>query len=273
MSSFERANKGKCVMKKIKYIYWILSVLLFAFYACSTESVDTIKLLKRVVTTSSDGASTSTMYTYIGSKIVSIDGVLKHTDFTYDNDLITKIVVFDKQNQLSESIECSYVGGQLVQVKSLNNYRISYVYNLNGTISFEKFILDSDNPEVKVSHGTLYFQNENLIKTETIADDTPEGTISTSNVSFEYDSKNNPMRNVLGYRKLLDQNQKISLNNSLTSVLISTTTQGDQVTSSAKFYKTAFKYDVDDYPIEEVSETAILDNGTIGYLKTDYFYQ
>lgn len=259
-------------MKKIIYIYWILSVLLFTFYSCSTESVDAIKLLKRVVATSSDGASTTTMYTYIGSKIVSIDGVLKHTDFTYDNDLITKIVVFDKQNQLSETIEYSYVGGQLVQVKSLNNYRISYVHNLDGTISFEKFILDSDNPEIKVSHGTLHFQNENLIKSETIADDTPEGTISTSSVSFDYDSKNNPMRNVLGYRKLLDQNHKISLNNSLTSVLISANIQGDQETSSAKFHKSVFKYDVDDYPIEEVSETAILDNGTIGYLKTEYFY-
>lgn len=259
-------------MKKVKYIYSILSVLLLVFCSCSTESVETIKLLKRTVATSSDGTSTATMYTYIGSEIVSIDGVQKHTDFTYDNDLISKIVVFDKQNQLSETIEYSYVGGQLVQVKSLNNYRISYVYNPDGTISFEKFILDSDNPEVKVSHGTLHFQNENLIKTETISDDTPEGTISTSSVSFDYDSKNNPMRNVLGYRKLLDQNQKNSLNNSLTSVIISTTTQGDQVTSSAKIHKTAFKYDAGDYPIEEVSETAILDYGTIGYLKTEYFY-
>jgi hypothetical protein len=40
----------------------------------------------------------------------------------------------------------------------------------------------------------------------------------------------------------------------------------DQVTSSAKFYKGMFKYDTEDYPTEQLTETA-----KSGYLKSQYF--
>jgi hypothetical protein len=66
--------------------------------------------------------------------------------------------------------------------------------------------------------------------------------------------------------------ETISSNNSLINTVIATITNGDQVLSSANFYKSSFKYDSENYPTERVSETAILANGNTGYLKTQYFY-
>ncbi|MNG32565.1 hypothetical protein D3C84_1186110 [compost metagenome] len=76
----------------------------------------------------------------------------------------------------------------------------------------------------------------------------------------------------MGYKKLLDCNEGISPNNSLISTVITSVSKEDQVTSSAVFYKSSFKYDLDNYPTEQVSENAIATNGHVGYLKSEYFY-
>ncbi|MFV8327275.1 hypothetical protein [Flavobacterium sp. ZS1P14] len=229
-------------------------------------------MLKKIVTTASDGTSATTLFTYNGTEIVSIDGVQKHTDFTYTNGLISKIVTLDKTNQLSETIEYTYVTGELVRVKSANKYIINYIHNSDETVSYEKLAINSGNQEVKMYHGILYFQNENFIKDERILDNTGLGVLSQYSISFDYDSKHNPLYNVLGYKKLLDYNEAISSNNSLISTVIISTTKGDQIASSAKFYKNSFAYDLENYPTEKISENAIVGSDNTGYLKSQFFY-
>ncbi|MES2576563.1 hypothetical protein [Flavobacterium sp. ZE23DGlu08] len=258
-------------MKKTKNIFWVLSIFLLTLYSCSNDNDDSLKLLKKVVETSENGTSETTVYTYNGTEIVSIDGVQKRTDFTYTDGLITKTVILNKTNQLSETIEYSYLVGKLVEVESLGNYRINYIHNTDKTVSYERFRI-SGNQQVKEFHGTLYFENENLIKNERISDTMPVGITSSESITFDYDAKNNPLYNVLGYKNLLDHMETISSNNSLINTVIATTTNGDQVLSVANFYKSSFKYDSENYPTERVSETAILANGNTGYLKTQYFY-
>nr|WP_315178506.1 hypothetical protein [uncultured Flavobacterium sp.] len=258
-------------MKKTKNIFWVLSIFLLTLYSCSNDNDDSLKLLKKVVETSENGTSETTVYTYNGTEIVSINGAEKRTDFTYTDGLITKTVILNKTNQLSETIEYSYLVGKLVEVESLGNYRINYIHNTDKTVSYERFRI-SGNQQVKEFHGTLYFENENLIKNERILDTMPVGITSSESITFDYDAKNNPLYNVLGYKNLLDHMETISSNNSLINTVIATTTNGDQVLSVANFYKSSFKYDSENYPTERVSETAILANGNTGYLKTQYFY-
>lgn len=258
-------------MKKTKNIFLVLSIFLLTLYSCSNDNDDSLKLLKKVVETSENGTSETTVYTYNGTEIVSIDGAEKRTDFTYTDGLITKTVILNKTNQLSETIEYSYLVGKLVEVESLGNYRINYIHNTDKTVSYERFRI-SGNQQVKEFHGTLYFENENLIKNERILDTMPVGITSSESITFDYDAKNNPLYNVLGYKNLLDHMETISSNNSLINTVIATTTNGDQVLSVANFYKSSFKYDSENYPTERVSETAILANGNTGYLKTQYFY-
>jgi hypothetical protein len=259
-------------MKKTKNIFWVLSIFLLTLYSCSTDNDDSVKLLKKVVETSEKGTSETTLFTYSGNEIVSIDGAGKRTDFTYTDGLITKVVTLNKTNQQSETIEYSYLEGKLVEAESLGNYRINYIHNSDKTVSYEKLTINSGNQEVKEFHGTLYFENENLIKEERILDNTASGVLSKYSVSFDYDSKHNPLYNILGYKKLLDYNEGISSNNSLISTVITSVSKDDQIASSANFYKSSFKYDIDSYPTEQVSENAIATNGNVGYLKSEYFY-
>lgn len=260
-------------MKQKKYIFWALSIFVLTLYSCSTDNNDNVKILKKVVEVSADGTSATSLFMYNGDEIVSIDGVNKHTDFIYTDGLITKIVTLDKESQVVETIEYSYLEGRLVSARSLNNYRISYVHHSDGTVSYEKWSLNSGNVELRMYHGTLYFQNENLIKDERIIDNTGVGVVSNYSISFEYDSKKNPLYAILGYNKLLDHNQRISLNNSLISTEIVSITREDQIISSANFSNSIFKYDSDGYPTEQVSEKALSDNGSGAYLKTQYFYE
>jgi hypothetical protein len=259
-------------MKKTKSIFWLLSIFLLTLYSCSNDNDDSVKLLKKVVETSEEGTSEITLFTYDGTEIVSIDGTQKRTDFTYADGLITKAVTLNKKNQLLETIEYSYLEGKLVEAESLGNYRINYIHNSDKTVSYEKLTINSGNQQVKEFHGTLYFENENLIKEERILDNTASGVLSKYSVSFDYDSKHNPLYNILGYKKLLDYNEVISSNNSLISTVTTSVSKDDQVISSARFYKNSYTYDLDNYPTEQVSENAIATNGNVGYLKSGYFY-
>jgi hypothetical protein len=259
-------------MKKTKNIFWVLSIFLLTLYSCSNDTDDSTKLLNKVVATSTDGTSATTFFTYNGNEIVSIDGVQKHVDFTYMDGLISKIETLNKTNQLIETIEYTYVAGELVRAKSTNNYIINYIHNSDETVSYERLDINSGNQEVKMYHGVLYFQNENLIKDERILDNTASDVLSKYIVSFDYDTKHNPFYNVLGYRKLLNCNEAISFNNSLISTVVTSVAKDDQISSSAKFYKNSFTYDLENYPIKQVSENAVSENGNTGYLKSEYFY-
>ena len=254
-------------MEKTKNIFWVVSIFVLALCSCSNDTNGSRKLLKKAVATSADGVVVTTLFAYNGDKIVNVNGVQKHIDYTYTDDLITKTVTLNKTNQLVETIEYRYVENKLVEVESLGNYRINYIHNSDKTVSYERFTIGSGNQKVKEFHGTLYFENENFIKEERILDNTAAGVLSKYSISFDYDSKNNPLYTILGYKRLLDRREAISSNNSLINTVIATSTNGDQVLSSANFYKSSFKYDSDNYPTEQISE-----NENTGYLKTEYFY-
>lgn len=259
-------------MEKSKKIFCVLSVFLLTLYSCSTDQDDRIKLVKKIVATSADGSAATTLFTYNGDEIRSIDGVFQHTDFTYTDGLISKTATLDKTNQFLETIEYTYVAGELARATSSDNYAIHYIRNADATVSYEKIALNSGNQEVKIYHGILYFQNENFIRDERIMDDSAPGVVSKYTISFDYDSKHNPLYNILGYKKLLGYNEAISSNNRLITTVMTSVSKNDQTISSAKFYKAAFTYDLENYPTQQVEENAISDDGNSGYLKSQYFY-
>lgn len=259
-------------MKKSISIFWVLSAFLAVLTSCSKDKDDNGKLLKQLVEVSADGTSATTDYTYNGTEIKSIDGVKEHIDFSYMDGLITKIIVLDKTNQVSNTIEYSYLRGQLVSVKSLNKHIINYIPNSDGSIAYEKLAINVGGEEVKIYHGVLFFKNNNLVKDERIFDNTLSGVTTTYSISFEYDDKSNPFYSILGYEKLLEHDDFISANNSLITVVTNTSAENDQIISAANFYKSTFKYDEDGYPSEKISEAVMPADGNSGYLKSKYFY-
>lgn len=235
---------------------------------------DSGSVVEKIVEVSVDGSSNTILLTYDGNKIVNIDKLDSFSEFYYTGDLITKIVVSDKTNQHVNTFQYSYSDGQLTRISSSDNYVMNYVHNTDGTVSYEKLTKDSQNNDVKIYHGTLYFQCGNLVKDHRFLDDAGKNVLAENIKSFEYDHKNNALYNILGYNKLLDYSKTISLNNGISNSEISSVKHidDDQVVSAINIYKSKYQYDSMGYPTEIVSENTIFGGNDAKHLKSLLFY-
>ena len=256
-------------MKKIKSIYIVLSICIFAFYSCSTDADDNLRLLKKTISTSKNGEVITKQFSYNGTEIESTDDNAVHVEFTYTDGLISKKVTLNKVTNVSETVKYTYDAGKLVSATSLKKYLINYTHNADRTVSYEKLTLSSDDKLLKEYHGILYFQNENLVKDERVLDNTAEGTVSKYTLEFEFDSKNNPFFQIKGFNKLLDNSQLISESNCLVITEASSLAKDDKIISSAKFHQSNFIYDSSNYPKEQISQTSIFNTS---FVKIEYFY-
>lgn len=261
-------------MKALIKILFIISMVSVFLSSCSNDKDDTNKFFRKTIEITEDGTATTTFFKYDKyniNQIVSSDSPKKHIDYTYKEGLISKIVIKDKETQLSVTLDYTYSNKKLLRINSSDHYVINYTHNADGTVSYEKLTLDSQNQETKVFHGTLYFENKNLIKDERILDDTAPDILVVQKISFEYDTQKNPFRSILGYDKLLDHNEVVSLNNNVMTIVevTETDTKDNQIISSVKLCQNVYKYDVNGYPVEMVYETSI---SNPNYLKTQYFY-
>jgi hypothetical protein len=271
-----KAEYNLFIMKKANLIIGLLSIFLITLSSCSNENVDQtqIQLLKKIVEISVDGSSNTTLLSYNGNKIVNIDKVDKLSEFYYTADLITRIVELDKTNQHINTLQYLYLNGQLSKITSSDNYVINYNYNSDGSVSYEKLTKDSQNNDVKINHGTLYFQSGNLIKDDKFLDDAGQGILARHSISLEYDYKNNALNNILGFEKLLNYSKTISSNNDVASTETSYVKHlaEDQVTSSIKMYSNKYTYNLNGYPTVIVSEKLLLGGENSNHLKSVLFY-
>jgi hypothetical protein len=256
-----------------KKVVCLIAVFILTLSSCSKVDDKIVKLLQKIVETSKEGLQETTLFTYRGNEIVNINGALKSTDFKYKDGLITRIVVLNKATKVVKTINYSYIKGKLVQVESLGNYIPKFNHNIDKTISYERFLLGANHQKIRDYHGILTFENGNYTNDIRTLDNVGFGIIMKSIRTFAYDKKINPFSVILGFDKIISYDVFMSINNNLSIVFIdSTTLPSDQVTSSATMSSTNFKYDADGYPIEKFSETALLPNGNMGYMKTEYFY-
>lgn len=256
-------------MKKLIQISLFVSIVAVFFASCSNDKNEKGKNFVKMIETTENGVAEHSVFTYLEHQISSTDNSKQNIVYTYTEGLITKIVNYNKESKLKVVLQYSYKEEKLVKVTSSEGYVIYYTPNSNGTVFYEKKTIDSENQEHKVYHGVLSFKNENLVKDERVFDNVSSNTVSTSNTTFEYDAFNNPYFSILGYDKLLDQGALISKNNVVMTVAETTIVEAGQTISSANLYGTTFKYDADDYPTEQVSESSITNPN---YLKIQYLY-
>lgn len=271
---YQRPIEFVKIMKKSKKIVGIVIVLLMTLCSCTSEPIEQVQFLKKIVEVSVDGTSNTTLLTYDGNKLVTIDKVNQLSKFYYTGDLITKVEELDKTTQHLNTMQYSYSEGQLTKIISSDNYVIKYSHNNDGSVSYEKLTKDSNNNDVKIHHGTLYFQNKNLVKDEKFLDDAGIGVLSKISISLEYDSKNNALHNILGFNKLLDYSKTICLNNSINRAVVTEIKHidTDQVISAINTYKSKYQYNSNNYPTEIVSENMVLGGNDSNHLKSQLFY-
>lgn len=230
-------------MKKILSLFGVLT---FMLTSCSSDDSSsdsnietaTIKPTKIIHLTPENSVIYVTDIKYDGNKIVSStddDGyVLK---YTYTGDLITKIEQFRSFTALEKTTEYTYLNGKLSteierKPNQIKYFETKYTYNPDGTVSYNGKQINSAPGESVTSSGRNTYKDGNLIKNETIYN----GEVAHS-VSFEYDTKKNPMRNVLA--KSSPFNNEVKMISSDSPILGSTVTytynNNDFPTESKRF--------------------------------------
>ncbi|KRD59650.1 hypothetical protein ASE40_11100 [Flavobacterium sp. Root935] len=190
-------------MKKFLLLFGALTLSLTS---CSSDdspsgSSDSV-LLKKVILTSQDGESKSTVnYTYNGNKIVSIVDETGSMNYTYTGDLITKIEFklsdgsIEQVNTFTYNSDNKLATFVRVEPDMDWGHKEVYTYNADGTISVQSYGGDS---EVQTSVGgtsTIKFVNGEVAEIISITGNQPDR-------KYTYDDKNNPAKNILGFNKI-----------------------------------------------------------------------
>jgi hypothetical protein len=247
----------KSKMKKFLYLF---SSTILVLTSCSkdennSEPVTPI-LVKKIINTYYVNDIETLTYKYDGNKIVSesSDGGFV-ANYTYTGNVITKIEE-RVDNKFQSSMEYTYNDSKVATAVLKRNYggtiSDSYTYNTNGTVSYKRSY------DGVIYTGVLTIVNGNIVKNEVFQN----GSLSSTH-TYEYDTKNNPFKNVLGFNLLLDHDEDTFSTNNKTK---------DNTHNSN--LELTFKYDSNNFPIEKKKNYGSDSGNSSGSLKelTQYFY-
>lgn len=255
-------------MKKLLYLF-VASLL--AFTSCSKDDNNSSDpassiLVKKRIYVGNDGVSTSEDIIYNGNKIVSITGqdgsVFK---YTYTGELITKTEESDTKGVVDYTTEYSYASGKLVASIEKNKdtkfyYKTKYTYNADGTVSYEQFrvTVATGAEEEYGATGKYTFKGGNLTKLEVFYYGSEMLHV------YEYDTKNNPFKNVIGISLLLDDETAVN------NVVKETFTSGSGANIHTNITTYTYKYNANNYPTEKVA--SYLSGDSVSIETTQYVY-
>jgi hypothetical protein len=260
-------------MKKIICLTFVLS--LFILSCSSNESNDNsnsgVVLLRKLISSNSQGTVTTNL-NYNGNKIVnatSSNGT--ENIYTYTGDLITKTETYNN-NVLFRSVLYSYNSqNELISGVELNHNtnvgtKTILTYNSNGTITYNMY--DGDLISQTLLWGTY---TATIINGEiTSFKDENTNFVETCN----FDSKNTPMKNVLGTEKLsisIGSGTYRNIIGKFHNLVEQKTTP--QTGSQYIFRSIQYTYNSDDYPTTG-SRTTYSSNGAISDVTNVlYFYE
>jgi hypothetical protein len=245
-------------MKKLLYLF---SATLLVLSSCSsddsTSDSSDVVLLKKTITTDSDGVKVTTNYTYDGKKLVSMIDNTGYLNlyYTYTGDLITKMDSKSADGTVEETMTYAYNGdGKLltftrVEAENDYGYKETYTYNTDGTISVKSYSGNSTSQTIASGTATVKFLNGEI--SEITSTNSP-------NHKYTYDTKNNPMKNVIGIDKIAFADGEAGegiIHNLLTDSV------DDELWTN-----TTFLYNENGYPTKDV------DTGSDSLGTTEYFY-
>jgi len=221
----------------------------------SNDNTDAV-LLKKTIITDSEGDAVTSIYTYDGNKIVSIvdDSGDVNEYYTYTGNLITKLEYRFPDGSIDQVNTYTYnAEGKLVTfVRTQTNYvhKEVFTYNADGTVTAESYSGDSESELMEGTVNTIKFVNGEV--SEIISPDA-----SNEEHVYTYDTKNNPMKNVIGMDKIAFIDGE---GNGVKFNILTDTSEDELWTNST------FTYNDNGYPTKEV------DTGTDSLGNTEFFY-
>jgi hypothetical protein len=217
--------------------------------------------------------------TYNGNKVVNSIDENSKTMYTYDGNIITKQEKFkiDAQGNQSKAIQVlyTYENGKLktrIMKEGFSNnypegqysYRTVYTHDSDTQISYIfSYVNAETNIEKKISAGVLTYKAGNLVKRTQVGGAFGGGSNSSEIRTYDYDTKRNPLKNILGFNLLLDEIGTFGENN-----VVKTTVNRDDFPTPGIFLENHI-YNDKGYPIKSTSLTG--DGKSIEY-EIEYEY-
>jgi hypothetical protein len=169
------------------------------------EPLDDTVFLQQTIDAYTDGNVITTDYNYNGNRLVSIisNDAVDTFDlyFSYTGSLITKMEYKFEDGTVEQTETFEYdANNSLIAYKLVvpddqggYGFRYTYVYNADGTITGTKYIGDASSQEDLSLTETISFTDGEV---------TSIVTSTGSSYTYTYDTKNNPLRNVVGLSKI-----------------------------------------------------------------------
>mgnify|MGYP000040528878 CR=1 FL=1 len=226
-------------MKKLLYLF---SAVALTLTSCSSDDDSTSSsnsgLLTKIIETFEDNSTLTTEFQYSGTKLVRITDDEGRFDYTYTNDLITEIKYYESNTLLQTETFQYDTNGRVTTYIIVDNIdtdwgnKETYTYNTNGSVSVNYYSGDAFSQTTLDRTGTITFLNGEI------------NQISFSDgktITYSYDNKNNPFKNVTGFDKINFCNQEG------TGVLHNIIQEDDS--TDLDDISTTYTYNSNDYPI------------------------
>lgn len=197
-------------MKKYFLLFCIFTTMLFSCSSSNDETDNIIPsdvLVKRMIT-NNNGFITESFFDYNNKKIAGYHNSHGNTKtFIYDGDKIIQIKWYDIPSQNSEllqTVDFDYntdgtLKGFLTNFLNEQFNKIEFSYNSNSQVSYTLYSGISLNSLNLAETGIIYLTN-NLV-TQIVSTRVVSGNVATAD--YTYDNKNHPLKNVIGYDKLI----------------------------------------------------------------------
>jgi len=246
----------------MKKILCLFSALALVLTSCSSDdNQDSNVVLPRTIKYSNiqyPSDNSSYVSTYDGNKVVSVKDEAGRTYYTYEGSQIVKEINYDTESGkdiISDIVGYKYTNGKLTESTFAEGFsaefpngeyqsRYVYIHNADGTIKKEHYRINTKTG-VETKNSTvevLTFANGNLVKS--VETDSETGSVFTA--VYEYDNKNNPFKNILGFNLLIGHSEGEGSVSSINNVIKYTASYEDGGT--ANVYKREILYDANDYP-------------------------
>jgi len=204
-------------------------------------------------------------FVYSGNKIIkSVEQNGNTCFYEYIGDLISNIKIFNSNNELIVEYNFSYLNSNLSQTiykEFQNNYSEKRNYSFNGNlINFQYLKGDLLDQNTLLKTGTILIQNDE-IKERNITYNLQNS--SQQHITYEYDDKNNPYKNVIGIGKLMIELDRFG---GIYKNLISTmSVYNNSVYNSTNY---TYEYNSNNYPIKSTDDS----NNLLSSFKYEYYY-
>ncbi|WP_264536462.1 hypothetical protein [Flavobacterium sp. N1736] len=246
-----------------KKLFYYLPLLLLVLSSCSGEDyVDNKNIVLpktlKIIYPYNTSANFDTEIVYDANKIASISNKYRKREYVYNGTQIIKEIEYNLEYDQGKSEKAyTYINDSLKTVTTVvhgQKTRYVYVYNIDGTVTIETYILDKETAkESKESESkVLTFNNGNLIKS--VFNSTYGERSSTSR--YDYDANNNAFKNVLGLDLLLDQanfGSELNLFSKNNIKKYSAFTIGSGIVSEPYFETINYEYNKNGYPAKKTT--------------------